>query len=252
MSWLARAMNGKGAAGLLRLLAIAQAVIICLALLACGSEPTPTPTPPEASRAISFVTEDGVEIRGRLFGQSETGVVLAHMFPADQMSWWEFAQDLAENDYMALAFDFRGYGDSGGDKEIKLIDLDLKAALGLLRQEGASAIFLIGASMGGTASLKVAAREKVAAVVSLSAPVEFKGIGVKGEQVRVPVLLMATDGDSSAKRNLETMVGQGIVADLAESVVYETGNDHGTDILKGDNSNEARARILSFLEAHRP
>ena len=195
-----------------------------------------------------------MEIKGRLFGESQQGVVLAHMYPADQTSWWAFAQVLAEEGYMALAFDFRGYRESGGDKKVKLMDRDVKAALEFLRAQGASAVFLIGASMGGTASLKVASREDVAGVVSLSAPVEFRGISLKGEQVRVPTLLMATVGDQSASKSLDKMTEQGIVGgpELTERVLFVNGNDHGTDILKGENGAGATHSILGFLEARKP
>ena len=247
-------VDGERKVQFLRLLIIVHAVIIFLGVIGCGAAATPTPAPHETSEAVTFTTEDGIELKGRLFGQGQTGVVLAHMYPADQRNWWAFAQVLAESGYMALAFDFRGYGDSGGDKDAKLSDRDVEAGLEFLRSQGASTVFLMGASMGGTASLKVAAREGVTGVVSLSAPVEFRGISVNGEQVRVPALLMATVGDQSAAISLDRMTEQGIVGgpELTERVLFVNGNDHGTDMLKGDNGAAATQRILSFLEAHSP
>ena len=237
------------------LLAVGPAAIIFLALVGCGEKATPVPTPSDdVSSLISYTTQDGVEIKGRLFGRGQTGVVLAHMYPSDQTGWWAFARVLADNGYMALTFNFRGYGEgdskSGTDKEVKLIDRDLEGALEFLEGRGASGLFLVGASMGGTASLKVAARRKVAGVIVLSAPVEFKGISVKGERVRVPTLLMATKGDGSATHNIDSMVRVGIVGEQSETVIYEEGKEHGTHILKGRNADEARKRILGFLEAN--
>ena len=220
---------------------------------ACGEDgATPVPVPLESSRSVSFTTQDGVEITGRPFGEGQTGVVLSHMYPADQSSWWEFGQSLAESGYMALTFDFRGYGDSGGRKDIEVIDRDVEAAMEYLRAEGASRIFLAGASMGGTASLKVAARHNVAGVVSLSAPLEFRGMSVKGERIRVPVLLIVTDGDGSAMNSLERMIEEGVVGgpELTSGMVYSGSNKHGTDILKGDDAVASAARILAFLESH--
>ena len=154
-------------------LTIALAAIIFTFVVGCGGATTPLATPPpDRAGEVTFTTDDGVELKGRLFGQGSRGVVLAHMYPADQSSWWGFAQTLADEGYVALSFDFRGYGNSGGDKEIKLIDRDVRAALDFLEKQGATTVFLAGASMGGTASLKVAAKEgeKLAGVVSLSAP----------------------------------------------------------------------------------
>ena len=248
--------DGKRSGTFLSLLALVQAVTVCLVLVGCGGEATTVVTPQDSSRAVSFTTKDGEEIMGRLFGQGQTGVVLSHMFPADQKSWWEFAQVLADQGYMALAFDFRGYGESGGERRINLIDWDLEAATEYLRDQDVSTVFLIGASMGGTASLKVAATqgERIAGVVSLSAPEEFRGISVKADRVRVPVLLMATAGDRSAKKSVGTMIRDGIVGgpELTESVVYESGRGHGTRIFEGEHADEARQRILAFLEARSP
>ncbi len=229
------------------------AIGCCVLIMACGADETPVPTPSqETARHVSFTTEDGLVIRGRLFGQSDVGVALAHMYPADQTSWWQFAELLAKEGYMALAFDFRGYRESGGDRNIDLIDRDVEAALEFLMDQGASTVFLMGASMGGTAALQVAANraDAVAGVVSLSAPAEFRGISVKSSRIQVPALLMATDGDGSAKKNLERMIEDNIVGEspLTETVVYEEGNDHGTDILSGDNAAAATARILGFLK----
>ncbi len=228
--------------------------MLCLLVAGCGATATDVPTPPTGmSSKVSFRTDDGLELKGRLFGDGPTGVVLAHMFPADQSSWWDFAGKLVERGYSALAFDFRGYGESSGDKDIEMIDRDMRAAIEFLKAQGASSIFLAGASMGGTASLKVASEDQgILGVVSLSAPVEFKGLSVKGQEVRVPVLLIAARGDLSAKENLDSTVEDGIVGPQTETVVYEEGGDYGTDILTGSNAPAARDRILAFLEAHKP
>ena len=233
-----------------RTLMFVAVLVPLLASMGCRSDRTPVPTPRGVS-SVSFATEDGVELRGRLFGSGEVGVVLSHMFPADQTSWWEFGQVLADEGYMALTFDFRGYGVSGGNKETSLIDRDVMAALEFLRQRGASSIFLIGASMGGTASLKVAADGDVAGVVSLSAPLDFRGLNVEEERVRVPALLMASDEDDPGMRNLQAAFEGGVVVkEMSESVVYEGTREHGSDILYGEYGDAARARILDFLESN--
>ena len=229
------------------------AIGVTMTLTACGGEPTATPTPAENSKLVSFGTKDNLILYGMLFGQGDVGVVLAHMFPADQTSWWEFAGTLADEGYLALAFDFRGYGQSDGDMHIELIDRDVEAAVDYLRSQGASTVFLAGASMGGTASLKVAARQSdgVRGVVSLSTPIDFRGISVTEERIQVPVLLMAADGDGSAIESLNNMIATGVVGPLAERMVYEKSEDHGTNLLKGKHGEAVRDRILSFLQAHR-
>ena len=240
-----------------RRLAAPTVLLLWLVVVACGSEGTPTQVPDESSIPVSFNTADNLELKGRLFEGGNIGVVLAHQFPEDQSSWWAFGQVLAESGYTALTFNFRGYGDgesrSGGEKELELITHDVEAAISFLQERGASSIFLAGASMGGTASLQVAAKVPVAGVVSLSAPVEFNGLDLANDRITVPVLLMASERDFSAVQSIEIMVANGIVSGpTAEKIIYEGASDHGTAILDGENSAQAEKNILGFLELHSP
>ena len=239
------------------ILALVHVLAISLVAGACGKETTPIPTPPsQTAKGVSFTTQDGVELKGRAFGRGKTGVVLSHMFPTDQSSWWEFAELLAGEGYIALTFNFRGYGEgsekSGDGKQIDRMDHDVEAAIEFLRREGVTRVYLVGASMGATASLKVAASSDVAGVVSISGPVEFQGLSLREVRVEVPALLLATNGDRGAKNNVESMIQDGIVGEQTEHVIYMEGGDHGTDIFLGENGDAARSRILSFLKVPRP
>ncbi|HKZ76468.1 MAG TPA: alpha/beta hydrolase, partial [Actinomycetota bacterium] len=159
-----------------------------------------------ASEAVTFTSADGVKLEGRLFGDGPVGVVLSHMLPADQTSWWDFARKLSEGGYMALAFDFRGFcpgGDAGcseGDKDIGALWQDVVGAIGFLRSEGATQVMLVGASMGGTASLVAAAQDGVEVSV-----VEDQGLDparlVPGEQVG-PVVVRGHDHHALRERRL--------------------------------------------------
>ncbi|MFZ3386123.1 MAG: alpha/beta fold hydrolase, partial [Candidatus Hydromicrobium sp.] len=110
---------------------------------------------------VTFTTEDDIKINGNIFGSGNRWVILSHMYPTDQTSWFDFARYLADNGYIVLTYDFRGYGKSGGSQDISNIDKDLEAALDFVIRHDAEKIFLIGASMGGTASLVVASRQTV-------------------------------------------------------------------------------------------
>jgi dienelactone hydrolase len=127
------------------------------------------------STAVTFDSADGVHLEGRLFGRgNDVGVVLSHELPADQSSWWDFAQRLADEGYLALTFDFRGYcpggnaGCSQGERDISQIWQDVLGAVDFVRAQGAGRVMLVGASMGGTASLVAAAHSSapIAAVIT--------------------------------------------------------------------------------------
>jgi pimeloyl-ACP methyl ester carboxylesterase len=128
--------------------------------------------------AIRFRAGDGVELVGRLWGDGDVGVILAHGFSQGQAQdgWLPFPAVLAERGYLALTFNFRGFCDSEGcsegDMELENNWRDAMAAVALLEERGAKKIFLIGASMGGLAVLRAARTPgvDVAGVVSLSTP----------------------------------------------------------------------------------
>jgi hypothetical protein len=65
--------------------------------------PNPTRTPQDlGGEHVSFTTSDGVLLRGHLHSNGSTGVILAHMYPADPSGWTDFAQVLAAHGYQAL------------------------------------------------------------------------------------------------------------------------------------------------------
>ncbi len=128
---------------------------------------TTTATATERERAdyqaIRFRAGDGVELVGRLWGEGDVGVVLAHGFSQGeaQDGWLPFPAVLAKRGYLALTFNFRGFCDGegcSGDGERGNNWRDAMAAVALLEERGAKKIFLIGASMGGLAVLRAAGR----------------------------------------------------------------------------------------------
>ncbi len=237
---------------------LAAITLFCLSVAACGSRGTATVTSaapdtlPVAGRAVTFPTEDGVTLGGHVFGSGHEGVILAHMYPADQSSWYPTAQRLAQDGYLVLTFDFRGYGESGGEKEIDLMDRDVTAAIGQIRMEGAAEVILVGASMGGTASLVAGDKAqalssiRLAGIATLSAPVEFRGLSAADAvpRIAVPLLFVAADKDPGAAgaRELEQLSsGEGILEIVP-------GSDHGTDLLTGAQGEKVYALLGSFFE----
>src|SRR5271157_2462410 len=140
---------------------------------------------------VSFTTSDGVLLRGHLYGRGSTGVILAHMYPADQSDWTDFARVLAAHGYQALTFDFRGFTESEGESGSEFADRDLLAAYQFLRPR-VSRIFIAGASLGSEAAILVAAREDVAEIICISAPTSFGGLVVTEaiRHVRAPILFV--------------------------------------------------------------
>jgi pimeloyl-ACP methyl ester carboxylesterase len=236
------------------LLRLAVALLLLLAVLVLGpagcggkSHATDTTDPPDA-RTVTFPSADGVTLSGRVFGSGTRGVVLAHMYPTDQSSWYATAAELAGDGFLVLTFDFRGYGTSTGTKQIDRIAEDLHAAVMEIRTLGAEKVGLVGASMGGTAALIVAATDPVDAVVTLSAPIEFQGLSAREVVARVkpPTLFLAAEGDEGAQgaRDLYRAAPE-----PREMELYP-GTAHGTELLSGSGSEPVKARLFSFLVQH--
>ena len=218
-------------------------------VVGCGGGEDSATLAPETYKPVSFTTEDGLRLEGRLFGEGDAAVILAHMYPADQESWAAFALTMAQEGYLALTFNFRGYGDSEGAKEIDKIDEDLRAAVRFLETQSPSAVFLVGASMGGTASIKVAATERVDGLGTLSVPVEFRGLSA---QVEISIissskLFIASEGDGSAAQSAQLFFER---ASEPKDMLIVEGRAHGTDMLKVDQRMLVEERILRFLRAN--
>ena len=236
-------------------IALLAALLAAVAASACGGEDSARAECPAVGASsyapVAFATKDNVTLCGRLYGAGQPSVVLAHMQPTDQESWGDFAETVAQQGYTALTFNFRGYAPSGGEREISKLDLDVEAAVDFLLGRGAKGIFLIGASMGGTASVKYASREGVLGVVALSAPTEFQGLeGLEDAgEVTGPKLFIAAEGDRSAQQAAAAYYEATPEPRILE--IY-TGSDHGTNLLEGSHATQVRGRLLEFLEIYSP
>lgn len=240
------------------LLASICALALPFLLSACGGKtiaPHATPVPPsdETLRVGIVVLDDEIVLSGRLFGPANGPlVILTHMRPNDQTAWFSYAEELADNGFAALTFDFRGYGESEGKQDFGKLDDDLRAVINYMRDQGRSQIFLVGASMGGTTALAVAAEEAVDGVAVISPPSQFEGQDALGAvpSITAPKLFIASEEDTAAKLALDEMVA--VAPPPVDSQVY-TGNAHGTDFfdpLRSQHSAEVRTRVLDFLEQY--
>lgn len=234
---LAHTGRGRSSAG--PLLIGAWILALCVFWAAAGSA-TVEPSP------VSFSSTDGVPLKGYLFGSGRRAVILAHMYPTDQRSWFDFAKVAAARGFTAMTFDFRGYGESSGTKEISKIDRDLEGAYLFLKPR-AETIFLVGASMGGTASLIVASRRPVAGVISLSGPASFRGLDALQaiEKVTAPCLFIAAENDpgqaaSSARLLYDRTKGR-------KDLLILPGAEHGTFLFDGPHKESVEKRIFGFM-----
>jgi uncharacterized protein len=234
---------------------IASLTIATLLSACTGSSSTVDAGP---STPVTFETSDGVTLAGRLFGPADAieGVVLAHMLPADQTSWFPFAERLAAQGFRVLTFDFRGFcpgGDGGcseGDKSIDAAPTDLRAAVAFLRGDGVQRLGIAGASVGGTAALLVASsdRAQIPALVMLSAPQILSGLAVGRAQLETVTgakLYIAGLGDpAGAAQSADALAALGPQPVNEEIVAVD---EHGTNLLSSSHGEQLQAMIEQWF-----
>jgi uncharacterized protein len=133
---------------------------------------------------------------------------------------------------------------SQGESDTSMNALDLSAAVNFVRQQGATQLVLLGASMGGTASLKVAASVPVAAVVTLSAPENF-GVAVTEQDLQGMggAKLFISSQDDTYTADATFMYEQ---ARPPKEIHLYDGAAHGTELF-AEYDADLTWRILNFL-----
>src|SRR5215468_10717055 len=132
--------------------------------------------PPNApGRLTTIRASDGVRLAAIEAGSGARGVVLIpELGAAGKCGWWDYAAYLAARGFRVVLFDHRCTGESScppsGTAPTGLTS-DIQGAVIRLRQQGATAIALLGASQGGAEALITATlpQRGVTGVAALSA-----------------------------------------------------------------------------------
>jgi pimeloyl-ACP methyl ester carboxylesterase len=207
---------------------------------------TTTMVAPQPPREVAFPTADGLTLEGRLYPAGPTWVVLAHMFPADMGSWFEFAAAAQAQGYSALAYNNRGYGNSDPGEPLD-VGADALAAIAFARAAGAGSVLFFGASMNGAAALFAAAEEDLAGIASLSGVPEWDNTpGLEGAaRITEPALFVAAEDDGGADETARMMAEA--VGGPAQVEIYPTGG-HGTRMFSANPG--LTELLLGFIRQH--
>ena len=215
------------------------------------STATPTktmqPTPTVPSETVHFTTSDGVDLVGTLFGDGDIAVILTHMgvVGISRTSWFPFARHIASQGFTALAFDFRGWGASGGIPTRSGEPKDILAAVELLQERGYDRFVCMGASMGGMACLKTAE----------GSPGLFESLGILAapfppgdfSNLTIPKLFVFTEQDFAGRNDDFDEIYQDL-PDPKELVILP-GEAHGTAIFNTNEADQLTQLMQDLLEA---
>ena len=202
----------------------------------------------QEKQVADIKTSDGVTLKGSYYAGSAPGpgILLLHQCNADRSVYDSLAADLAAEGFHVLAVDFRGFGQSGGDKpqmgpglanataqkmmqEVWPNDVD-SAYQFLISQPGTDAKHTgaLGASCGVNQAVQLARRHpEVSSLVLLSGATNTDGVQYLETHKGVPVLTAAADDDGGGGMSI-TMKGLAAFSGDPKSrmIHYDTGG-HG-------------------------
>jgi sulfatase modifying factor 1 len=221
-----------------------------------------SPSTPPAQEQIRFTTSDGVELAAWLYRPTDSSekpvaVVLAHELDASHWSWNSFAQQLAGSGYTALAFDFRGHGESEGYEDLSRVGVDTTAAIQVLQSSGYERVACVGASMGGSGCLAAALDTKLVGLANLSGPMNIPetyggAILVTWDDLAtltMPKLFVIAQEDRALPGFVARFIEMSERAPEPKELIVYPGTWHGTSLLHHEEHGEdLRARLIGFLE----
>lgn len=132
-------------------------------------------------KRVSFAV-DGETVRGVLHeppGMRRSPVplvILAHGMNSSRKEWFEFPERLAQGGYAVFAFDFRGHGESDGERGVQSSARareDLEAAIGALAAEynvDTKKLAIIGHSLGAGLALAAAPHLPITCLIAMAPP----------------------------------------------------------------------------------
>jgi len=217
--------------------------------------PGPTAAPLDdiiASHTVTFDAVDGAAIVGELYGSGKTAVIFSVMGNC-KPGWREFAQLTAAQGFMALTYQWRGCSKFRlvDEDELRNFVNDARGAINFVREQGAEKLILVGASLGGLASAKLAIESQASGIVVVASPPGISDWGFEIEtadlETDIPKLFITAEHDptvpASATRQLYDLA-----AEPKEWQIYP-GYRHGTDLFETESGEEMQRRILEFILA---
>ncbi len=199
-------------------------------------------------------TEDNVRLYAIGAGTGSVAVVLAHQGRSDLCEELPYAKTLIGAGLRVLAFDFRGNGHSASpSKNALAYRRDFAAAIKHLKGEGATRVFLIGASMGGAAAVQNSGGLPFAGVVSLSGTRLWPGFGINKpgpRALRAPFLYIGSRSDYRAPLAEARTIVRTAGSRDKRSIFYR-GSLHGWELVQSAPfAAKNRTLIHDWIQRH--
>ena len=205
-----------------------------------------------AERVVNLTAGDGTKLKASYFAAAKPGpgVLLLHQCNRQRKIWDGLAQQLAAAGINVLTLDYRGFGESAGDRFDKLPpqeaaqiqtekwpgDIDT-AVQYLASQPGVKrdVIGVGGASCGVNNSIQTARRHpEVKSLVLLSGNTDLKGRQFLRESTKLPVFFAVADDDEYPTSIVAIEWLYSLDADPDKKFVHVAKGGHGADMFKAN------------------
>ena len=214
-----------------------------------------------APRDVSLQAPDGVTLKATYYSAANPGpgILLLHMCNSDRRAWSTLAPKLAAAGFHVLALDYRGYGESGGERsqdgqqQQTIMNQkwpgDVDAAFSYLTaQPGVDGkrIGAAGASCGVDQSIQLAIRhQEVRTLALLSGNTNSRGREFLRNAAGLPLFAAASEDDGDVLPYLRWLLSlSGSPSRLME---FKTAG-HGTDMFAVEKDLEPQ--IVRWFEEH--
>lgn len=184
---------------------------------------------------LSFQSDDGVNLEGTLYGSSDCGAVLTPQINQERGSWESQATQLADQGYVAFAIDV--------DEDDRPASI-LGAVDILQKEQNIDRLVLVGASIGGEASVVANARSDSEAVQGVVALSPGGGTDYAGDLTGHKLFVASEDDDSRFVETTETLYENS--SEPKEMRIF-SGSAHGQGLFETEHGDDLFEEIEALL-----
>lgn len=217
---------------------------------------TPAPLlkiPNATAERVSFTTSDGIKIKGGLYAPNGATTVpvfiLSHQNNANRAQFNFLVPWMIENGFAVLAYDTRGFGKSGGEKEDYLNAAhDVVAAVDFLEKDGRindQKIYTLGSSMGANIVYAASALDpRISYTMSVSPDssltmATIEEVGALNHPQNITIVATEEDAYASPQAMYD-------YAAFPKQLIMYKGNRHGIQLLQGVKKDELLGILLKL------
>jgi pimeloyl-ACP methyl ester carboxylesterase len=205
-------------------------------------------------KQVAFNGADGFALKGTFYsvGKAGPGILLLHQCNADRRIYDDLATMLVAAGYNVLAFDFRGFGETKGQRSDEQMPRDVDAAIDFLISQptvNKRALGVVGGSCGVNQAVQAGRRHpEIRTLVLLSGGTDAAGEAYVRSSPHIPILGAASEEDTTAAAATKKIVGLSTHRDSRVDMLKDAG--HAASMFAKEP--ELQAEIVIWFRSNLP